>query len=220
MITLPVFPLGSVLLPGMPIALRIFEERYVVMLSRVLEEDDAEFGVVLIERGSEVGGGDERFGTGTVAHITSCDVRPGWISVVAVGDRRFEVVEWLPDDPHPRARIRWLPRLDWSPALQPLREAAEVAVRQTLAQAGQFSDQQWPVDVALDDDPVIAAWQLAGIAPLGPLDKVALLRATTMRELLTRVQGLSEAAADMLELVGLDDLGDAGRTPGAAEDDI
>jgi Lon protease-like protein len=191
----------------MPIALRIFEERYVVMLSRVLERDSAEFGVVLIERGSEVGGGDERFGTGTIAHITSCDVRQGWISVVAVGDRRFEVVEWLPDDPHPRARIRWLPRLDWSPALAPLRDTAEVAVRRTLARASEYSDQQWPIDVALDDDPVIAAWQLAGIAPLGPLDKVELLRATTMRELLTRVQGLTEAAADMLELVGLDDLG-------------
>lgn len=211
MITLPVFPLGSVLLPGMPVALRIFEERFVVMLSRVLEDDSAEFGVVLIERGSEVGGGDDRFDVGTVARVTSCDVKQNWISVVAVGGRRFEVVDWLPEDPYPQARVRWLPRLDWTPRLQPLRDQTEAVVRRTLARSSEYSNQQWPVDVALDEDPVIAAWQLAGIAPLGPLDKLGLLRSTTTRELLTRIQGLTEAAADMLELGGLgglDDLGD------------
>lgn len=226
MITLPVFPLGSVLLPGMPVALRIFEERYVTMLSHVLEEDVAEFGVVLIERGSEVGGGDERFGVGTVARVTSCEVKEGWISVVAVGDRRFEVVDWLRDDPYPRARIRWLPRLNWSAGLQSLRDETETVVRRTLARASEYSRQQWPVDVALDEDPVIAGWQLAGIAPLGPLDKVTLLQSTTTRELLTRVKGLTEAAADMLELVGMDDLGGidglgdlGGRPPGPVGDD-
>ena len=209
--TLPIFPLGSVLLPGMPIALRIFERRYVVMLSRVLEES-GQFGVVLIERGSEVGGGDQRFGIGTVARITTCDVREGWISVVAVGDRRFEVDEWLEDDPHPQARIRWLPRLAWSTDLQPLRDETERVVRRILARASEYTDQVWPVDVGLDDDPVVAAWQLAGIAPLGPLDKVRLLRSTTARELLTQVRGLTEAAADTLDLVGLDD--ESGMPPG------
>lgn len=219
MITLPVFPLGSVLVPGMPIALRIFEERYVAMLSHVLEEDPPEFGVVLIERGSEVGGGDQRFGVGTVARITSCDVKEQWISVVAVGERRFEVVDWLPEDPYPRARIRWLPWLDWSPRLQSLRDQTEAVVRRTLARASEYSNQQWPVDVSLDVDPVVAAWQLAGIAPLGPLDKVALLQSTTMRELLTRVKGLTEAAADMLDLGGLDELDDLGGMPPGADGD-
>jgi Lon protease-like protein len=55
---LPMFPLGSVLFPHMPLPLRVFEERYLVMLSRILADDPAEFGVVLIERGQEVGGGD------------------------------------------------------------------------------------------------------------------------------------------------------------------
>lgn len=212
MTTLPIFPLGSVLLPGMPIALRIFERRYVVMLARVLEES-AQFGVVLIERGSEVGGGDTRFGVGTVARITTCDVREEWISVVAVGGRRFEVDEWLEDDPHPQARIRWLPRLSWSAELQPLRDEAERVVRRTLARASEYSDQVWPLDIVLDDDPVVAVWQLAGIAPLGPLDKVSLLRSTTTRELLTHVRGLTEAAADTLDLVGLDD--EPGMPPGS-----
>lgn len=215
MTTLPIFPLGSVLLPGMPIALRIFEPRYVVMINRVLDES-AEFGVVLIERGSEVGGGDQRFGVGTLARVIQCAVRDGWISVVAVGDRRFEVAEWLDDDPHPRARIRWLPTLAWSADLMPLRDDAEQVVRRTLARASEYVDQTWPADVGLDDDPVVAAWQLAGIAPLGELDKVGLLQSTTTRELLTRVRGLTEAAEDTLELAWLDE--DLGMPPGPGPD--
>ena len=52
--SLPVFPLGSVLFPHMPLALRVFEERYLKMIGALLETDDLVFGVVLIERGSEV----------------------------------------------------------------------------------------------------------------------------------------------------------------------
>ena len=51
------FPLGSVLLPHMPLPLQLFEQRYLMMLGQLLETEDPEFGVVLIERGSEVGGG-------------------------------------------------------------------------------------------------------------------------------------------------------------------
>ena len=62
------FPLSSVLFPGAELPLHVFEPRY-----RELTDDclagDGEFGVVLIARGSEVGGGDQRFGVGTVAHI-------------------------------------------------------------------------------------------------------------------------------------------------------
>ncbi|MEO9015239.1 MAG: LON peptidase substrate-binding domain-containing protein, partial [Terrimesophilobacter sp.] len=52
------FPLESVLFPAMPTALRIFEERYLVMLAHIGQQEVAEFGIVLIERGSEAGGGE------------------------------------------------------------------------------------------------------------------------------------------------------------------
>ena len=58
MTLLPMFPLGSVLFPAMPLALRVFEERYLKLMGAILEDEPSEFGVVLIERGSEVGGGD------------------------------------------------------------------------------------------------------------------------------------------------------------------
>ena len=61
------FPLGTPLVPGSLLPLQIFEPRYQQMISDVLESSEPEFGVVLIERGHEVGGGDIRSMAGTVA---------------------------------------------------------------------------------------------------------------------------------------------------------
>lgn len=205
MTVLPMFPLGSVLFPSMPAALRIFEERYIVMLSKVLGEEPSEFGIVLIERGSEVGGGEQRFPIGTVAQITQVEASEGFIGLVAQGSRRIEIVEWLDDDPHPQAEVRELPELEWQDSLQPLREQAEQLVRRTIAQASEFVEQQWPADIVLDDDPVAAVWQLAGIAPVGPLDQVTLLRSATTEELLRGIIEATQGAAEMLTLQFDDD---------------
>ncbi len=189
------FPLGAVLFPHLPLHLRVFEERYLVMLSRLLESDTAEFGVVLIERGQEVGGGEHRFRFGTVAQIVELGVQEGFVALVAQGERRLEVTDWLAEDPHPRAEVRFLPDLEWDESLRPLRQRAEQLVRRTLAQASEFTQQQWPADVQLSDDPLAATWQLAGIAPVGALDQLDLLRATSTEELLTGVIAATEAAA-------------------------
>jgi len=190
------FPLGTVLFPHMPLQLRIFEERYLVMLSRILDTASAEFGVVLIERGREVGGGEQRFPFGTVARITQMVAPEGFVGLIAQGGRRFEVLEWLDEDPHPQADIRVLPELSWDDRLLPLRERAEREVRRALARASEFTDQLWTPDVELSDDPVAAAWQLAGIAPLGPLDQVSLLRSATMEELLDAVAEYTAAVGE------------------------
>ncbi|HSP76768.1 MAG TPA: LON peptidase substrate-binding domain-containing protein [Cryobacterium sp.] len=196
--TLPMFPLGSVLFPYMPLQLRVFEDRYLVMLSHILKEEPAEFGVVLIERGQEVGGGERRFGYGTVAQITELEAAEGFIGVTAQGERRIEVIDWLTEDPHPRATVRALEALDWEDDLLPLRERAEQAVRRALALASEFADQLWPSTVELSRDPTAAAWQIAGIAPLGPLDQIELLRSTSMEQLLTAVIDYTQAAVDAL----------------------
>jgi Lon protease-like protein len=181
---LAMFPLGSVLFPGMPLSLRIFEQRYVVMLSRVLQQDPSEFGVVLIERGQEVGGGEQRFSTGTVAQIVQLEASDGFIGLVAQGTRRFSVIDWLDEAPHPRARVRDLPELEWDEGARALLEEVESLVRRGLARESEFADDHWPADVELSGVPVERAWQLAGIAPIGPLDQVSLLGAESMVELL------------------------------------
>lgn len=192
------FPLGSVLFPYMPLQLRVFEERYLVMLSRVLQNEPAEFGVVLIERGQEVGGGEHRFRFGTVARITQVGADENVVALIAQGDRRIEVIDWLDEDPHPLATVRELADLEWDDDLLPLREEAEITVRRAIAKASEFVNQQWSADVELSHDPVAAMWQLAAIAPVGPLDQVALLRSTTALELLTNVIDLTVAASATL----------------------
>lgn len=105
----PMFPLGAVLLPGEAIALRVFEDRYLAMLRHCLELRNPAFGIVLIERGSEVGGGDARSMAGTVAHIDNTSPAVGAVMLECRGTERFRVLEWLPDDPFPRARIETWP---------------------------------------------------------------------------------------------------------------
>jgi Lon protease-like protein len=190
------FPLGSVLFPHLPLHLRVFEERYLVMLSRMLESDASEFGVVLIERGQEVGGGEHRFSHGTVAQITQLGIEEGFVGLAALGERRIEVVEWRDDEPHPRALVRDLPDLAWDPGLQPLRDQAEQLVRRTLTVASEFGETQWPANVVLSAEPVAGCWQLAGIAPVGPLDQISLLRSGSIEELLAGVIEYTSAAAE------------------------
>ena len=192
------FPLGSVLFPHMPLALRIFEERYRVMLARVLASEKAEFGVVLIERGRESGGGEQRFDVATVAEINELGPLDDDIAIVARGRRRVEVVEWLDDDPHPAAIVRDLPDLEWDEALRPLRSQAEHIVRRAVARASEFVELPWSGDTRLSEDPVESSWQLAGIAPIGQLDQLALLRSTSLRELLTK---LIEFTVDAGEII-------------------
>ena len=106
---LPMFPLGAILFPYVVLPLRVFEPRY-----RVLTHDclagNREFGVVLIERGFEVGGGDERFDLGTVARIVqAAETEDGRWGLLTVGSRRIRVDDWLPEDPYPKARVVDLP---------------------------------------------------------------------------------------------------------------
>lgn len=185
------FPLGSVLLPHAPLVLRIFEPRYLTMLGRLLDEEGPEFGVVLIERGHEAGGGEGRSRLGTMARIAQVQVSDEDILLVAVGGDRIAVDEWLADDPHPQAEVSTLPELVWDDALAPLRAEAERTVRRVLARAVEYGSVEWDADTELSDDPVEAAWQLASIAPLGEFDRFRLLQATTLGGLLREVNDLT-----------------------------
>lgn len=158
MANVAMFPLGSVLFPHTPLALRIFEERYLVMLGRLLDDEDPQFGVVLIERGSEAGGGDQRFGIGTMARITNVMAGERDIHLIAVGGARVEVSEWSDDEPYPTAAVRELPALVWDDALTPLRNEAERIVRRVLSRAAEYSDVQWDPNIEISDDPLESSW--------------------------------------------------------------
>ncbi len=92
-LTIPIFPLHSVLFPGGPLALRIFEPRYLDMVSRCLKEDSG-FGVCLIKEGSEVGAVAEVYNVGTLGRITYWHQRTdGLLGVTVCGEQRFRILE-------------------------------------------------------------------------------------------------------------------------------
>jgi len=192
----PMFPLGSVLFPSVPIPLRVFEPRYLTLVGRLLDEVEPnfEFGVVLIERGFEAGGGDQRASVGTMARLVSAAVGADDLLIVGVGTRRFTVERWVDDDPYPRAELSMLPDLEWSEALAPLRAEAESVVRRVVARV---AEPQSDADIELSNDPVEAAWQLAAIAPLGEYDRYTLLRSTSVGGLLRQTIDLVIEAEEL-----------------------
>jgi Lon protease-like protein len=107
---LPLFPLRSVLCPGVALPLHVFEERYRLMVDRCLAEGEP-FGVVLIHEGHEVGPLDGRIAdVGTTAVIRQAGRYPdGRLDILTVGQQRFrlESVDSV-SEPYLVGRVRLL----------------------------------------------------------------------------------------------------------------
>ncbi len=174
--TMAMFPLGTVLFPYALLPLHVFEPRYRMMMNHVLA-GDREFGVVLIERGSEVGGGDTRFDIATIARVVQASELPdGRFALATVGMRRVRVVRWLDDDPYPRAEVVALvdpPATDDDVAA---RDRAGAALAE-VAELARRIDPRVAEPPALDPDPVRASYEAAALAPVGPLDAQRMLAA-------------------------------------------
>lgn len=194
MMALRMFPLGGVHYPYTLIPLRVFEPRYRQLVDEVQESGEP-FGVVLIERGFEVGGGDSRFSVGTSAEILETSpLDDGTLAVVARGMRRIRIETWLEDDPYPRADIVNL-NDEHGAAVNtdlPTRELSKL--RALLSELGADMG-TWDAD--LPDDPVIASYHLAALTPVGPLDAQRLLEAPTPAE---RIDLVTEMTRDLIEL--------------------
>ncbi|HWH34093.1 MAG TPA: LON peptidase substrate-binding domain-containing protein [Acidimicrobiales bacterium] len=190
------FPLGSVLFPGADLALRVFEPRYRALVDACLEGAQ-EFGVTLIERGSEVGGGDSRFDVGCVARlVAAARFDDGRWAIAAAGTRRVRVRRWLPEDPYPRAEVEdWIdvPAGDGPPP-------SEVAtrLRRVLALAAELGDTAAAVMPEPAGDLVTASYELSRLAPVGPLDQQALLAAETPGRRLVLLARLLAEEEDVL----------------------
>jgi Lon protease-like protein len=195
---MPMFPLSTVLMPAMPLSLRIFEERYLKLLGDLIGQENPEFGVVLIERGQEIGGGEKRMEFGTLASVQDIGTLDQFYGVESIGTQRFRVNAWLPDDPYPTADIDFIPDLVWDDALTSAKNQLEIKVRNLLAFASEFGDLQYGSDVEFSDDPIQACWQLAGVLPVGPLDQLELLQSPSTAGLLSATQDLVSTLDDAL----------------------
>jgi Lon protease-like protein len=207
------FPLGTVLVPGMVLPLHVFEPRYRRMVDDCRAHHDGTFGVVLIERGSEVGGGDVRTDVGTLARVVRAEELPDgrWI-LATLGVRRLRVTRWLPDDPYPRAEVEEWPDVLAPPvasdasgasdagAHDPTADVSDVTtlLRRAAALRREMGEPAPPLDFELADDPVHASYQATAVAPLGPVDRQALLAADTVPG---RWALLGELLVDQIDLL-------------------
>ncbi|HSO96219.1 MAG TPA: LON peptidase substrate-binding domain-containing protein [Acidimicrobiia bacterium] len=193
------FPLGTVLFPHAVLPLHVFEPRYRAMTEHCLA-NDARFGVVLIERGSEVGGGDRRFGIGTAARIVQAGrLDDGRWVLMTVGEHRVRISEWLTEDPYPQAIVEVLDE-QGGPGAGALLPDLGRALQRMLALRTELGDPSPGVDVTLADDPVRASFEACALASLNPLDAQQLLELDDTPARLTRLATLVEEETAVLEL--------------------
>jgi Lon protease-like protein len=196
------FPLSSVLFPEAGLPLHVFEERYRALMAHCLEAD-GEFGVVLITRGSEVGGGDERVDVGTVARIANAaELEDGRMLVVATGVLRVRVAEWLPDDPYPRALVDEIPDRS-GPCPTGVLARAEGSMRRLRSLLSELGDiPALPYSFRISGDEEEVGWQLCDMAPLASLDQQRLLEADGLEVRMAMLADLCDAmSGDVLGLL-------------------
>ena len=169
--SLPIFPLHAVLFPGGPLALRIFEPRYLDMVGRVLR-GDARFGVCLIRAGRETGAAATTHGVGTVVRIVDWHRRvDGLLGVTVIGEQRFRILEsTVGDDQLVEARVELLANEPAAPVPDRYKDLADL-LRTVLSSAGPVYE-QFPGDF---DDAVWVSGRLVELLPFPLEEKQALL---------------------------------------------
>ncbi|HEV7678047.1 MAG TPA: LON peptidase substrate-binding domain-containing protein [Candidatus Dormibacteraeota bacterium] len=107
-VEIPLFELGVVLFPHMPLSLHVFEERYRAML-RDCEEQGIGFGVIAIRQGQEVGGGAVAHDAGTLAQIRRVEhLDDGRANLLVTGATRFRVLRRITERAYPAAEVEYL----------------------------------------------------------------------------------------------------------------
>jgi uncharacterized protein len=198
------FPLERAMLPGEELPLRIFEPRYSELVADCLAMDDPAFGVVLIEAGREVGGGDARSDVGTLAHITEvADFGDGRYRLNCVMAERIRVLEWQPDNPYPRAAIEvWPDEPGQDVGADAIRDIEDrmIALFERIAVARGAEVNGRDIVAGADAAPDAAMWLYALTArlPMGQADRYSVLAAPTVA---ARLAALREAVETVSALV-------------------
>jgi Lon protease-like protein len=196
---LPQFPLGTVLFPSMVLPLHIFEIRYRVLIQDLLDSESQTFGVVLIERGSDVGGDDQRSSVGTLTKLIKAEQFPdGRWNVVTVGTERFRVQEWHDDDPYPKADIELWPDADESVVNQDRFTEVHGRFERMMALASEAGVDTGALPQL--EPTALGTMQLSALLPIEAFDKQRLLSVPGANERLDAIDG---AISDTLELVEL-----------------
>ena len=178
---LPLFPLGTVLFPGGPLSLRIFEPRYLDMTRSCLRSSTP-FGVVLILEGAEVGDIVSVAPLGTSARLVDFDTLPdGLLGIVCMGEQRFQVGRrWQQSDGLHCAEVAYLPE-DAPCALPPEYAHFGELLRDLLPRMGgayayaeaHYEDAGWVANRLAEVLPLSGAEKLTLLSEADPLQRLA-----------------------------------------------
>ncbi len=179
-VRLPLFPLKTVLFPGGVLPLRVFEARYMDMVTRCMRESSG-FGVCLIAAGEEVGEAAVPSAVGTEAVIEQWDMgTPGVLTLVTRGTRRFRIEDHeVEHDGLLVGRVRWL--VDPSP--QPVPEA-QADVLPLLRALASEEAARLPEPHLFDD----AGWVSARYAEMLPIPLAARQQLLELDDVLSRLE--------------------------------
>lgn len=189
MYELPLFPLNTVLFPGVPLFLHIFEDRYKQMM-RLCIEERRPFGVVLIQSGVEAFGPAAPHDVGCTAEIVKVErLTQDRLNIVAVGQKRFRIVRTHTDRPYLRGTVEDLPLHTSQTAEQLQRADARLRpwIERYLGVLRQVSEVRINWD-RLPDDPVELAYLAAYILQTPAEQKQGYLRIDDPAQLLGQLQ--------------------------------
>jgi len=196
-VELPLFPLQTVLYPGLPIPLHVFEDRYRQMFGRILDTE-RRFGVVAIVKGREVGAGATYHPVGCVAEVAEVNrYADGRLDVVARGRRRFRIDGVAQAAPYIVAEVSELPEATGDGAEQRTVKAGRLFARYVTILLEMAGRQAEPID--LPDDPVAASYLVAAGLQVDLADKQRLLAIPSAAERLAAETALLRRELALLE---------------------
>lgn len=190
---IPLFPMNTILFPGMPLQLHIFEKRYTIMMKQVLSSDPL-FGVVLIRRGVEsLGPLAEPYLIGTLARIIEVEqLDGGKMNITIVGENRFHITEIYKDEPFLNADITEFP-LEYKRPLDVLRRIRPLRnhVHYYLQTIDKLNDS--PMDLSqieMPEDPISFLYLAASLLQIPSHEKFPILSSPTALEVCMAVERL------------------------------
>jgi len=190
-IEVPLFPLGTVLFPHMPMSLHIFEERYKTMM-RDCRRGSTTFGIVAIRSGQEAGGGAIPYEVGTLAQLDEVEeLADGGYNLVVIGASRFHIDAFSHQRPYLVGSVHYLQDIP-APADDTERLAAAVTAA-FRGYAGQLRGigQEDSFEVGLPSDPELLSYLVAA----------AMQVETAQRQRLLEIDGTAERLAACLRLL-------------------
>jgi Lon protease-like protein len=211
MLELPLFPLNTVLFPGMPLKLHIFEERYKLMIDGCIRQSQP-FGVALIKEGLEaLGPLAEPHSVGCTARITGVErLEEGRMNIQAVGRERFRIISLAQDRPYLVGKVERYPLYAGDPLAQ---EEAALRLRPWLANYMDVLSKLGNIELdagQLPADPVALALVAATLLQVPQRQKQGLLAADSTVDLLIAMRALYRREVALVKEMLAQDVEDQG----------